>query len=56
MSSFHKFIPPSHLPADYGGQLPKINYGGKEWYPAIEGYIDFYKKWNSCGKVKSAKK
>ncbi|XP_071052632.1 retinaldehyde-binding protein 1-like, partial [Onthophagus taurus] len=52
MSSLHKFIPPSYLPSDYGGDLPAIFYSGIDWYPAIEGYLDFFKKWNSCGKVR----
>lgn len=51
MESLHKFIPSSHLPKDYGGELPRIDYTGKNWYPVLEEQIDHIKKWNSCGKV-----
>ncbi|KAI4465974.1 alpha-tocopherol transfer protein-related [Holotrichia oblita] len=51
MESLHAFIPPSHLPEDYQGNNPPINYTGKDWYPAIEGHVDHIKKWNACGKV-----
>ncbi|XP_022914322.1 alpha-tocopherol transfer protein-like [Onthophagus taurus] len=50
MDSLHGFIPPSHLPEDYGGQLPKINYGGKDWYPAVEGHLAHFERWRKCGK------
>ncbi|KRT81284.1 CRAL-TRIO domain containing protein [Oryctes borbonicus] len=51
MESLHQFIPPSHLPTDYGGTLPAIDYTGRDWYPAIEEHVEHIKKWNSCGKV-----
>ncbi|CAH1105861.1 unnamed protein product [Psylliodes chrysocephalus] len=35
MASLHKHIPPTHLPKNYGGELPEIDYSGKEWYPVV---------------------
>jgi hypothetical protein len=32
MKKLHEHVDPSCLPEDYGGTLPKINYGGKEWF------------------------
>lgn len=49
MSSFHKFMDPSYLPADYGGKLPKIDYSGKDWYSTIEKHVDHIKMMNSFG-------
>lgn len=49
MKKLHKYIPPSHLPKNYGGELPEINYSGKEWYTAVETYHDYFVKWNSYG-------
>ncbi|ENN77440.1 hypothetical protein YQE_06264, partial [Dendroctonus ponderosae] len=46
MASLHKFIPPTHLPKDYDGVLPAINYSGKEWYPVIEEHIEHIKMLN----------
>ncbi|KAI4455098.1 alpha-tocopherol transfer protein-related [Holotrichia oblita] len=51
MSSLHKFVDPEFLPNDFGGTKEKINYGGKDWLPAIDNYLDFIRKWNACGKV-----
>lgn len=52
MAQMHKFIAPSHLPEDYGGALPKINYTGKDWYPAIGEFTDHIKLMNTYGLVK----
>lgn len=52
MESLHKHIPPTHLPADYKGNLPKIDYSGKDWYPTIGDYVDHIKQMNSYGLVK----
>lgn len=52
MKELHKFIAPSHLPEDYGGELPKIDYTGKDWYPCIDGYLDHIKMMNSLGNRK----
>lgn len=47
--TMHALMSPSHLPADYGGELPKINYTGKEWYPAVEEIEDHIRKWGTYG-------
>jgi len=52
MSSLHKFIPPTHLPQEYDGLLPAIDYSGKEWYPTIDKYTDHIKMLNSFGLTK----
>ncbi|OAD60848.1 Retinaldehyde-binding protein 1, partial [Eufriesea mexicana] len=35
MSSLHAYIPASHLPKDYGGDMPKMNYTSADWYPVL---------------------
>ncbi|XP_053607151.1 retinaldehyde-binding protein 1 [Plodia interpunctella] len=52
MSSLQKHIPASHLPADYGGDLPAIDYGGADWYPAIDDALPHLKNWDTFGFVK----
>ncbi|XP_055838231.1 clavesin-2-like [Episyrphus balteatus] len=52
MKSLHKFLSPEILPENYGGKLPKIDYGGKEWYPAVEKHQDFIKEWSEMGPAK----
>ncbi|XP_011505202.1 PREDICTED: clavesin-1 [Ceratosolen solmsi marchali] len=49
MSSLHKHLAPSHLPKNYGGELPEINYTGADWYPTITAYEDHIKDMNSYG-------
>ncbi|KAJ8962416.1 hypothetical protein NQ317_011445 [Molorchus minor] len=49
MSTLHKHMDPSHLPADYGGVLPKIDYSGKDWMAGVEDYVEFIKMLNSFG-------
>ncbi|XP_049538607.1 retinaldehyde-binding protein 1-like [Anopheles darlingi] len=49
MAKLHEHIHKEFLPANYGGSLPALTYGGKDWYPAAEKHIDFIKKWNTCG-------
>jgi len=49
MSKLHKYIPASHLPSDYGGTLPAINYSGKDWYPCAEKYREYFSAWGSYG-------
>ncbi|CAH0556806.1 unnamed protein product [Brassicogethes aeneus] len=49
MESLHKHLQPSHLPADYKGELPKIDYTSAQWYPALELYMDHMKKWSKFG-------
>ncbi|KAG5886517.1 hypothetical protein JTB14_024171 [Gonioctena quinquepunctata] len=52
MASLHKHMKPSHLPKDYDGELPAIDYSGKEWFPVVENYYDHIKMLNSFGLVK----
>ena len=52
MKSFHEHIPPSVLPKNYDGELPAINYSGKDWWPAVESAKDHVRKWSSFGLVK----
>ncbi|CAH1117990.1 unnamed protein product [Phaedon cochleariae] len=52
MSSLHKHLDPSHLPKDYGGVLPAIDYSGKDWYPVVNDVIDHIKRMNSYGLTK----
>jgi len=40
MSSFHAHIPPSHLPKNYDGELPEIDYTGADWYPIVISHED----------------
>ena len=49
MKSLHKHLNPSVLPENYGGTLPKLDYGGKEWYPCVENYDEHFRKWNDYG-------
>ncbi|XP_076242878.1 retinaldehyde-binding protein 1 [Calliopsis andreniformis] len=49
MSSLHGFIPPSHLPKNYGGNLPEIDYSSADWYPTLIKEEDKIKEWNSYG-------
>ncbi|XP_026756903.1 clavesin-1 [Galleria mellonella] len=49
MSSLHKHLAPSHLPADYGGELPAIDYSGADWYPALNDAIQHINNWNTYG-------
>ncbi|XP_049775675.1 retinaldehyde-binding protein 1 [Schistocerca cancellata] len=55
MESLHKHLDPSHLPEDYGGKLPKIDYTSKDWYPVICDITDEIKEWNSYGLVQQSK-
>ncbi|XP_013133734.1 PREDICTED: clavesin-1 [Papilio polytes] len=52
MSSLHKHLSPSHLPADYDGQLPAIDYSGADWYPVIQHVMPHIDNWNTYGFVK----
>ncbi|EGI67810.1 Alpha-tocopherol transfer protein-like protein [Acromyrmex echinatior] len=40
MSSFHAHIPPSHLPKNYDGELPEIDYTSADWYPTVMSHED----------------
>lgn len=54
MSSLHKHLAPSHLPSDYGGELPVMDYSGAEWYPVINDILPHIQNWNSYGFAKKA--
>lgn len=47
--SLLKHINAANLPANYGGDLPLIDYGAKDWYPCVNDHIDFIGKWNTYG-------
>ncbi|XP_015509823.1 retinaldehyde-binding protein 1 [Neodiprion virginianus] len=49
MASLHKHLDPSHLPENYGGKLPAIDYTSADWYPVIIENEDKVKEWNSYG-------
>ncbi|XP_076634484.1 retinaldehyde-binding protein 1 [Colletes latitarsis] len=49
MASLHTHIPPSHLPKNYGGDLPEIDYTSADWYPTLIKYENKIKEWNSYG-------
>jgi len=49
MCQLHKHIPASSLPKNYGGTLPEINYSGKDWYPCVDKYVQYYMDWNTFG-------
>lgn len=52
MDSLHKHLDPSHLPANYGGQLPEMNYSSADWYPVIKEIEPYYEEWNKWGNQK----
>ncbi|OWR51026.1 clavesin-1 like protein [Danaus plexippus plexippus] len=52
MSSLHKHLAPSHLPADYDGVLGPIDYSGADWYPVVNEVLPHIQNWNSYGYVK----
>lgn len=43
MKSLHSHMAPSHLPKNYEGQLPEIDYTSADWYPTIIKYEDHIK-------------
>lgn len=45
----HEYLDPAHLPSNYGGHLPAVDYGGKDWYPCVYNYVDHVEKWNTYG-------
>lgn len=49
MKSLHKFLDPDFLPSNYGGNLPKIDYSGKDWFPCIKEHEEHIRKWNDYG-------
>ncbi|EAL41409.3 clavesin-1-like isoform X1 [Anopheles arabiensis] len=55
LSKFHQYISVDRLPADYGGNLPAIDYTGKDWYPCVASHIDHINKYQRCGFVEPSK-
>jgi len=51
MESLHKHIDPAHLPENYGGKLPKIDYSSSDWYPLLRNLDNDFKEWNTFGIV-----
>ncbi|XP_078046646.1 retinaldehyde-binding protein 1 isoform X1 [Augochlora pura] len=49
MASLHQHIPKTHLPENYGGDLPKIDYTSADWFPTLIKCEDKIKAWNSYG-------
>jgi retinaldehyde-binding protein 1 len=49
MKKLHQYIPADYWPKNYGGNLPEIDYCGKEWYPATEKYTQYYLDWQKFG-------
>lgn len=49
MKKLHKYLPAEVLPKNYGGTMPEIDYTGKDWYPCVEKYKEFYNDWASFG-------
>lgn len=54
MESLHTHVAASHLPADYGGQLPAIDYSGADWYPVITDIMPHINNWNTYGFAKNS--
>lgn len=51
LAKFHQFISIDKLPADFGGNLPAIDYTGLDWYPCVAAQIDHIEKYQRCGFV-----
>uniref|UniRef100_A0A0C9R812 CLVS1_1 protein n=1 Tax=Fopius arisanus TaxID=64838 RepID=A0A0C9R812_9HYME len=49
MNSLHTHMAPSHLPKNYGGELPEIDYTAADWFPAFQDCEDSIKAWNTYG-------
>lgn len=43
MNKLHASIPKDYLPADFGGNLPKMDYSSKDWYPVLKSLDDIIK-------------
>lgn len=54
MDDLHKYLAPSHLPADYKGNLPKLDYFAKDWYATVDKYMEHFKEFNTYGLVKTS--
>lgn len=53
MSSLHSHIPPSHLPKNYGGEQPEIDYTSADWYPTLLSNEQKIIEWNTYGRRKN---
>uniref|UniRef100_A0AAG5CV11 CRAL-TRIO domain-containing protein n=1 Tax=Anopheles atroparvus TaxID=41427 RepID=A0AAG5CV11_ANOAO len=51
LKKFHQFVSPDLLPADYGGNLPAIDYTGQDWYPCVAAQTEHIEKYQRCGFV-----
>ncbi|XP_055642350.1 retinaldehyde-binding protein 1-like [Toxorhynchites rutilus septentrionalis] len=56
MKKFHQYLSADVLPENYGGNLPAIDYSGKDWYPCVDKYIDHIRKYNECGFAEKSEK
>lgn len=52
MSSLHKQIPATHLPKDYGGTLPPVDYTAADWYPVLRDCDQFIRTYDTYGFAK----
>lgn len=52
-SSLHKHLDPEFLPANYGGKLPAMDYGGKDWFECVKDFETHISRWNTFGFAKS---
>lgn len=48
MSTLHAHIPTSHLPKNYDGDLPEIDYSSADWYPILIQNEDKIRGEESC--------
>lgn len=49
MKKFQQYLSVDSLPLNYGGNLPEIDYSGKDWYPCVGKYEDHIRRYNECG-------
>lgn len=49
MKKFQQYVSPDVLPKNYGGNLPEIDYSGKDWFPCVGKYVEHISKYNECG-------
>ncbi|CAL1681553.1 unnamed protein product [Lasius platythorax] len=52
MPALHNHIPATHLPKNYGGEQPEIDYSGADWYPTMLTVENKIKEWNTYGNIK----
>lgn len=49
MKKLHQYLDPEYLPKNYGGNMPEIDYTGKDWYPCVVNYRDHIERWGTYG-------